>query len=108
MNCPICEDKMERKQVEFRFGDISFGKFDADVCLKCGENFFTEEASDEIDKKSKELGLWGLSRKTKISYSGNSMIVRIPKNISDFLKLKTGEDVMIHPEGKKRLIIELK
>ena len=98
---------MERKKTEFRFGNITLGIFDADICSKCGEKFFTEEASDEIDKKSKQLGLWGLSSKTKIGYSGNSLIVRIPKSISDFLKLETGEDVTIHPEGKNRLIIEI-
>lgn len=98
---------MNRKKSEFRFGDIILGKFEADECEKCSEIFFTEEASDEIDKKAKHLGLWGMAAKTKIGYSGNSLIVRIPKDISNFMKLKKGEEISLHPEGKGRLVIEL-
>jgi len=46
---------MERKKVPYNFGSISLGSFDADVCTKCGEVFFTEEASDAIDAKAKSL-----------------------------------------------------
>jgi YgiT-type zinc finger domain-containing protein len=108
MKCPVCEGGLVRKKVEFKFGDISLGEFEADKCTKCGEEFFTEKSSDEIDKKAKQLGLWGISSKTTIGYSGNSLIVRIPKEISNFMKLKKGGEVALYPEGKDRLIIEIK
>lgn len=106
MDCPLCNKKMEKIKHEYSYGDILLGKFDAKKCLKCKEVFFTEEASDKIDEKAKELGLWGLGSKNKIGYSGNALIVRIPKKIADFLNLKKGEDVYIHPEGKHRLVVE--
>ncbi len=107
MECPVCEGKMERKKAPYELGNRSLGVFEADVCSSCGEIFFTEESSDKIDKIAKEAGLWGLEKKGKIGYSGNSLIVRIPKKVAEFMKLKKGKDITIKPEDKKRLVIEI-
>ncbi len=107
MKCPMCEGDMERKKVPYTVGSVKLGTFEADVCPSCGEIFFTEKSSDAIDKEAKELGLWGLERKGKIGYSGNSLIVRIPKKVAEFMKLKKGGEILIKPEDKKRLIIEI-
>jgi len=56
---------------------------------------------DAIDKKAKEIGLWGLEKRGKIGYSGNSLIIRIPKKVVDFMELKKGANIIIKPEGKK-------
>lgn len=106
MNCPVCDSKLIKGAEPYFFNGINLGKFDAEKCIKCNEVFFTEKASDEIDKKAKELGLWGMNQKTTVGYSGNSIIVRIPKKISDFIGLKRGKTVEIRPEGKNRLVIE--
>ncbi len=107
MECPICESgKFVRKKIEYKYKDEYFGKYDADVCNKCGEAFFTEEASDLIEKKAKELGVWGIEKKTKISHSGNSLIVRIPKAIAKFIDIEEGEEVIIRPEGKKKFSVD--
>lgn len=107
MECPICEGMLVEKMVEYSYHGISFGSFDAEVCTECGEAFFTEEASDEIDRIAKERGLWGMEVRSKISYSGNSLIVRIPKELVEFLDLEKGDEIRIHPEGKHRLVVEL-
>lgn len=107
MSCPVCNGKLKKSKAPYKYYDINFGKFDADVCQKCGEVFFTEEASDEIDRIAKKKGLWGLERKSKISYSGNSLIVRIPQEIAKFMKLKNGIEIQIHPEGKRKLVVEI-
>ena len=67
MSCPICNGKLKITKAEYSFYDVPFGKFDAEVCQKCGEVFFTEEASDEIDGIAKKKGLWGLEKRSKIS-----------------------------------------
>lgn len=106
MECPICEKgKLMRKKIEYSYQDWYFGKYDADVCNKCGEAFFTEKASDEIDKKAKALGIWGIEGKTKIARSGNSLIVRVPKHIAEFLQIREGDDAIIRPDGKKKLLV---
>jgi YgiT-type zinc finger domain-containing protein len=60
MECPKCEGTLRKGRTDYSYKDIYFGEYDADICDKCGEALFTEEASDAIDKKAKELGLWGL------------------------------------------------
>ena len=107
MKCFACGGKVERKKVPFNMYGIKLGNFEAEVCTKCGEVVFDEKVSDQIDKVAKEKGIWGLERKSKVIMSGNSMAIRIPKSIVDFLKIKQGEDVFIHPEEHK-LIVEMK
>lgn len=102
--CPICNGRLKEAKSPFEYGNVEFGKYDSEVCTKCGEIFFTEEASDAIDKKAKELNLWGIEKKTKIAYAGNSMIVRIPKEIAKLLGLNKGGEVTIRSEGKKIVI----
>lgn len=106
MNCPICEKgKMIKKKTTYTYNEIDFGEYESYVCRKCGERFFTEESSRAIEKKAKELGVWGLERPSKISYSGNSLIVRIPKAIADFMGLSKGKEILLRPEGKAKLIL---
>ncbi|MBU4190125.1 MAG: YgiT-type zinc finger protein [Candidatus Thermoplasmatota archaeon] len=107
MKCPMCNEKMERKKKSYSYSGTNIGVFDADVCSKCGEVFFTEKASDEIDAKAKEIGMWGFEKKSKITYSGNSLMVRIPNAISKFLSLKKGKEITIRPEGKKKIVVEI-
>jgi len=103
----MCDGKLVKGKAEYSFHDIYFGEYDADVCDTCGEAFFTQEASDEIDGKAKEIGVWGLEARSKVSYSGNSLMVRIPREIAEFLELERGDEIRIHPEGRKRLVVEL-
>ena len=103
--CEECGSKIQEKDVEVSIYGISLGKFPAEVCTQCGEEVFDEKTSMEIEKLSKSKGLWGLDRKIKIVKIGNSLAIRIPKNISEFLGLKDGKEAIMHPE-KNKLIIE--
>lgn len=107
MKCPICNGKMERKKTAYVYSGVKLGTFDADVCSECSEVFFTESASDEIDAKAKKMGIWGFEKKSKITYSGNSLMVRIPNAISKFLSLKKGREITIRPEGKNKIVVEI-
>ena len=106
VKCPICDVKMKKVKESYYFGEVKLGLFEAEKCSKCREVFFTEEASDKIDEVAKKLGLWGLGQEGTLGYSGNSIIVRVPKKIAEFLKFKEGKKVYIHPEGKKKLVVE--
>ena len=106
MNCPICDGKMKHGLTPYAYGDVKLGEFEADICTRCGEAFFTEKAMGQIREKAIELGIWGIGKKGKIGYSGNSLIVRVPKEIAEFLELKEGKKVFIHPEGRKKLVVE--
>lgn len=88
------------------YGEM-IGTFEAEVCTECGETFFSEGTSEKITEATKAKGLWGLGAQTKIGQAGNTLDIRLPKKIIDFLKLKKGEEVTIYPETKKRIIVEL-
>ncbi|MBI2670548.1 hypothetical protein HYX18_01015 [Candidatus Woesearchaeota archaeon] len=105
--CEECGGKIEKRLVEYNLLGFSLGKFEAEVCNQCKEEVFSEETFNKIEKKTKELGLWGLHARVKVNQLGNSVAVTITKPISEFLKLKKGRDVIIYPEDKHRLIIEI-
>lgn len=106
-NCEECEGKIETKLVDYILLGKNLGKFEAEVCSKCGETVFDENVSDKIEQKAKELSIWGLQDKVKVNQVGNSIAVTVTKPIAEFLNLKKGKDVLIYPEDKHRLIIEI-
>ncbi len=105
MKCVFCDGTLKESNVEHKEHGISLGKFKAKVCMKCGESFFEPEVVDKIQTKSKKLGLFGLKANVKIAKIGNSIAVRIPKKIAEFLKFKPGEETSMYPQNHK-LIIE--
>jgi hypothetical protein len=84
---------------------VHLGEFPADICSSFGESFTDSKTTKLIEDAARAKGIWGLGRKAKITKSGNSLAVRIPKEIADYLKLKEGTDTYIHPDENK-LVIE--
>lgn len=105
--CEECGGKITRKIVGYAYLGEHIGRYEAEVCSKCGEAVFDEEASEKIERKVKEIGLYGLGASTKVGVAGSSLVIRITKKLADFLKLEKGEDVHVYPESKKRLIVEV-
>ncbi|MBI4175566.1 MAG: AbrB/MazE/SpoVT family DNA-binding domain-containing protein [Candidatus Aenigmarchaeota archaeon] len=105
MKCPVCEKGTLKKGTvkEVMFG-VYLGEFPAELCSVCGESFTDERTTRKIEDAAKKKGIWGLGKKTKITRTGNSLAVRIPKEIADFLNLKEGREAFIHPEEKKIVI----
>lgn len=103
--CDECGGKLVEKNVDFNMFDVMLGKFPAEVCSKCGEEVFTEETSAKIDTVAKEKGLYGLAASTTVGKSGDSLDIRINKRIAEFVNLQKGQTVMVHPEGKNRIVI---
>ena len=106
MKCPICKKgELKKGLVKEEMFGIYLGKFPAEICSKCNESFIDSETMQKIENIAKKKGIFGLDKKTKIIMAGNSLAVRIPKKIAEFLKLKAGNEAYIHP-GDKKLIIE--
>jgi len=106
--CQICEKGYLKKVMnkEIIYG-VELGVFSAKKCSYCGEIWVDGKTMDNIEKIAKEKGVWGLGTTTKITKTGNSLAVRIPKKIVNHLNLKNGEEIYIHPEHKK-VILEIK
>lgn len=105
--CVICGGKLERKKVDYVQAGVNLGKFEAQVC-KCGEEYFDEKTVNIITEMEKKAGLFGIAKRTKISYSGKSLMVRIPKDIAQLANFKRGTEVQIMPEGKGKILIQSK
>jgi YgiT-type zinc finger domain-containing protein len=106
--CPICEKgTLRKKNVEYTVYGVSLGTFSARVCSSCHEEWFDEETSKKIQELEKKRGLFGLSKKSKISYSGNSLIIRIPESVVKFTGVKREDEIIIHPDGKNKITVEL-
>ena len=56
--CYVCgKERLVKKSVDFKVCGVSLGKFDAQVCAKRSETYFSEEISDKMDAISKKKGL---------------------------------------------------
>lgn len=106
--CALCEGKLKNKLVDYKIYGKSIGKFNALVCDSCGEQWFDEETSKKIENSERKFNLFGLSRETKISYSGNSLIIRIPKELAKFMGLKKETSVILYPEDKNKFCVAVK
>jgi len=108
VKCPMCEkgNLVAGKMKQTMFG-VYLGEFEAEACTNCGEMFTDSEATQQIEDAAKAKGLWGLGATTKVTKTGNSLAVRIPKKIADYLKIKDGREVYLHPEENK-LVVEAK
>lgn len=91
MKCIFCNSATEEKIVDYKEMGVNLGKFKAKVCTKCGEVFFDSETAAKIQAKSKESGLFGLAKRTKVAEVGNSIAIRVPKRLAEFVGLKKGQ-----------------
>ena len=107
MKCVMCKGITEKRKVEHCEFGVLIGTFPADVCTMCNETYFDEKAAEAIQKKSKELGVFGLARKVKVAEVGSSIALRIPKEIASFLNLTKGKEVTLMPKDKNELDVFL-
>lgn len=106
MKCPMCgKGTLKKGKIKETMFGVYLGEFPAEICSSCNESFTDEKTTREIEEAAKKKGIWGLGKKTKITRTGNSLAVRIPKEIANFLNLKEGKGAYIHPE-KDKIIIE--
>jgi hypothetical protein len=105
MKCPSCEKGNLKNGLtrEYMFG-VFLGEFLAEVCVRCAESFTDEATTKKIEQAARKKGVWGLGADTKITKTGNSLAVRIPKKLADYLNLKPKDSVYIHPEADKLVI----
>ena len=104
MKCPICNGTLKENVTKENMFGVYLGEFPTKTCNKCNESFTDEKTTKEIEDAAKKKGIWNLGRKTKITKSGNSLAVRIPKEIVNYLHLKEGKETYIYPENNKIII----
>src|SRR3989344_8441887 len=102
--CEECGGRITNKEIDYVFLGENLGKFPAEVCNSCGEQVFDEEVTKKISQLAKKKKLWGLNARATVNKFGGRVGITIAKNIAKFLDLKKGEEVVLYPESKKRLV----
>lgn len=106
--CPVCEvGRLRPGKIPYEYAGVRYGEYAGEVCDRCGEDFLTQAASDAIEAKAKGLGHWGIAKRSKVGTSGHSLMVRIPKDVERELGIEKGDAVVVRPEGKNRIVIEI-
>lgn len=90
------------------FFGVDFGVKKADVCTDCGSEYLSQEVMEDIEEEIKKRGLYGLERMGRVAKSGNSLVIRIPKDIADTLKIEQDTPIIIYPSEQKKLVIEIR
>ncbi len=103
--CPICNGNLIKKKVEYVLLGEKLGLFPAEACQRCNEHYFQKEVSSMIEEAAKAQGIWDLKTVTKVNKIGNALAIRLNKRLSSFLKLEKGEDIIIYPESKSKIIM---
>ncbi len=102
-----CGGDLKRSKVEVEFFGINFGARDAEVCTLCGSEYLDQDTLKEIETKVKEKNIFGLERKLSVTKSGNSLVIRIPPEIAEFLGIHYKSIVQLFPVDKDRLEIKV-
>jgi YgiT-type zinc finger domain-containing protein len=105
--CPICgKSNLVRQRRHAEQYGFDLGVYFAEVCPSCGEVFWDESSIVKMERRAKRMGIWGLEQRTKVAAVGNSLAVRIPKRLAEFLGLRRGTEVSVHPIGRDKLVVE--
>ncbi len=105
--CP-CGGRLKWKRGRVVVDEVDCGMLDVEYCQRCGEEYLPDDSMEIVERKLKDKGLWGIQREeVNLWKSGSSVVLRIPKSIAEKFNLKPDEKVIIYPEGKNKLIIQV-
>lgn len=102
-----CGGRLKRSVTEVEFFGIDFGMKKADVCTECGSEYLSQELMEKIEAEVKRRRLFGLERRGRVAKSGNSLVIRIPKEIADSLNIKRDLPIVIYPSEPRKLVVEV-
>lgn len=102
-----CGGELKWSKVNVEFFGIDFGLKDAEVCTSCGSEFLEQETLKEIEDNIKERNIFGLERKVSVTKSGNSLVIRIPPEIAEYLGIHYKSIVQLFPVAKGQLEVKV-
>ncbi|MFH1247116.1 MAG: hypothetical protein V1644_01930 [Candidatus Micrarchaeota archaeon] len=108
MKCPTCSTgRMKEKLVRFSKSGLFVGIFRTLVCDLCGEEVFNSNTAGKMEKKLKQIGLWGSSKSKVYKIKGN-LAIEINKTAARTVGLTKKSRVKLIPDiAQKRIIIEI-
>lgn len=98
--CHVCGSAMKKEKVKVRFRDQSI-EVNGVRCAKCGEVLLDSEQTQKLLALNKLYA--GIE--AKVGALGKSLVVRIPADVREFLKLGKGDKLVFTTDGNK-LVLE--
>ncbi|MFH1773461.1 MAG: AbrB/MazE/SpoVT family DNA-binding domain-containing protein [Methanobacteriota archaeon] len=98
--CHVCGSAMKKEKVKVKLRDQSI-EVDGVGCAKCGEVLLNPEQAQKLLALNKLYA--GIE--AKVGALGKSLVVRIPADVREFLKLGKGDKLVFTTDGKK-LVLE--
>lgn len=98
--CHVCGSEMKKEKVTVKLGDQSI-EVNGVRCAKCGEALLDPEQAQKLLALNKLYA--GIE--AKVGTLGKSLIVRIPADVREYLKLGKGDKLVFTTDGKK-LVLE--
>ncbi len=98
--CHVCGSVMEKEKVKVKLRGQSI-EVDGMRCAKCGEVLLDPEQTQKLLALNKLYA--GIE--AKVGALGKSLVVRIPADVRELLKLGKGDRIVFTTDGKK-LVLE--
>ena len=102
-----CGGTLKTSQCTVEFFGIDFGVRNCEVCTTCNAEYLDDQTLQEIELEVKKKKLFGLERKVTITKSGNSLVMRWPPEIAQFLNVHYKDTLRIFPLSKKKVEVEV-
>ena len=96
--CPVCRGAIKRTKTAYVVGRVVVEpEMEADVCTKCGEEFYAAEQVARAQEKATKLGVLALQleEERELKQVGGSLVVSIPKAMARSLNLAPQERVKL-------------
>jgi len=75
-------------------------------CPRCGEFFFTEDIVDTMEERTAEIRRHEFGFKRRLTTSGGGLVVRVPPDLAQDLKLREGQQVRLLPIKHRGFVVE--
>jgi hypothetical protein len=102
-----CGGNLKKTKIQVEFFGIDFGLKDGEICASCGSEYLDQDVLNEIENEVKKRNIFALEKKVSVTKSGNSLVIRIPPEIAEFLKIKYKSVVQLFPVDKDQLIVKI-
>lgn len=102
-----CGGTLKPSQTKVEFYGIDFGIKQCTVCTSCGSEYLNQETLQEIENEVKKRGIFALERKVQVTKSDDSLIIKIPPDIADFLGVHNKSFLRLIPVEKGKMEIEV-
>ena len=102
-----CGGNLRKTKVEVEFFGIDFGLRDAEVCMACGSEYLDHETLKEVEMEIKKRNIFAMERKVQVDRSGDSLVIKIPPEIAEFLDIHYKSLVQLFPVDRNRLEVKV-